>query len=234
MNYKDTYIYQDKHSFCYGIDSILLANFINVGLNKKIIDLGTGTMPIPLVLYKKYKTNIDCIELQREIYDLAKKTIEINNLSDYINLYNLDIKNVSKKFESNTYDIVIINPPYFENKKYNIKESLTLARHNVSIDFNSILTSVNYLLNNKGHFYMINRTENLVEIIEKLKQKNLIPKRICFVHPRKNKKSKLFLIDCIKNGKSGLVIDKPVIIYDDNKNYSSELKEMFGDDNDTK
>ena len=234
LNYKDTYIFQDKESFCYGLDSILLANFIKVGFNKKIMDLGTGNIPIPLFLYKNHHVKVDCIEIQKNIYDLALKTILYNKLEKYIKVYNMDIKNVFNNFAANSYDIVSINPPYFENCKINNLRNKSVARHNITINFDEILTSVSYLLNNKGHFYMINRTENFFEIIEKLKNKNLIPKRVSFVYPFKNKRSKLFLIECIKNGKIGLVVDKPIIIYDDNKNYSLELLEMFGDNNDTK
>ena len=96
------------------------------------------------------------------------------------------------------------------------------------------LEELNYLLNNKGHFYMIHRTERLIEIINKLRMNNLIPKRIMFVHPYINSPSKLFLIDCIKNGKDNLIIEKPIIIYKNQNIYTEEILEMLGDVNDSK
>ena len=235
LNYKDTYIFQDKESFSYGLDAVLLANFMKVHSGNKIMDLATGNIPIPLILHKKFNVNVDCIEKQVESYNLAKKTVDINNLCDYIKVYNIDIKDVYSNFKQNHYDIVSINPPYFNNSKTNKSTSKTLARHNIDINLDDILSSVNYLLNNKGHFYMINRVENFFNIVEILKARNLIPKRIAFVYPNRNKSCKLFLIECIKDGNiNGLIIDKPIIIYEDNSGYSMEILEMFGDINGTK
>lgn len=234
LNYKDTYIFQDKDSFCYNLDSVLLANFMNVSKNKKIIDLATGNIPIPLILVKKYGIKVDCIEIQKNIFSLGKETIEANSLEKYINLFNYNIMDVNKYFNINSYDIVSINPPYFKNNKENTEQSKTIARHEKMIDLDNILKKVNYLLNNKGHFYMIHRTERLIEIINKLRMNNLIPKRIMFVHPYINSPSKLFLIDCIKNGKDNLIIEKPIIIYKNQNIYTEEILEMLGDVNDSK
>lgn len=234
LNYKDTYIYQDKESFCYGIDSVLLANFIQVGYKKNIIDLATGNIPIPLLLYKKYGVCVDCIELQKDIYDLGTKTIVDNQIGDFVHLYHMNICDVDKLFKIHSYDIVSINPPYFKQEKKNSNEKKTLARHEVSINLETILTKVNYLLNERGHFYMIHRTERFVEIINLLEKKNLIPKRVSFVYPTKDKNSKLFLVECIKNGKEGLIVDKPVIIYDEKGNYTKFILEMLGGNDVTK
>lgn len=235
LNYEDTYIFQDKESFSYGLDAVLLANYVEIHNGAKILDLASGNIPIPLILHKKYGVKVDCLEKQKVSCDLAEKTIEVNGLDKYISVYNMDIRDVFDRFKPNYYNVITINPPYFEDDKNNLSLSKTMARHNIDINLDEILTSVNYLLNNRGHFYMINRVENFFDIVEKLKNKNLIPKRVSFVYPNRNKKCKLFLVDCIKNGNlRGLVIDKPIIIYEDNKNFSSKIIEMLGEKNDTK
>ena len=234
LNYKDTYIYQDKNSFCYGIDAVLLGNFININQSdKNIIDLGTGNIPIPLILYKRFNKKIDCVELQDSIYELGKKTIEVNKLENFINLYHEDIKNLPKVFKRNSYDVISINPPYFTNGKNSDKVSKTFARHEKSVNLDEILKVVNYLLTNKGHFYIINRSERFFEVIDKLKTANLIPKRVKFVYPREDSESKLFLIDCIKAGKDSVKVESPIFLYNGNE-YRKEIKEMLGDIHDTK
>jgi len=215
LDYKDTYIYQDKDSFCYGEDSVLLGNFINIRQSdKKILDLGTGNIPIPLILYKRFNKPIDCVELQDSIYELAKKTISVNNLEKDIFLYHEDIKNLPNIFKRNTYDVISINPPYFTNGKNSDKVSKAIARHELSINIDEILKVVNYLLNNKGHFYMVHRSERFLEIVSKLEKANLIPKRVQFVYFNETSNSKLFLIDCIKSGSSGLNIESPIFLRD--------------------
>lgn len=233
LNYKNLYIYQDKDAFCYGIDAVLLGNFINITpAQKNILDLGTGNLPIPLILFSKYKKDIDCVEIQKEVYNLGKMTLKENHLEEKIHLFNEDIRSLDKKFNPNFYDVISINPPYFTNGKNSDKLLKVLSRHEVSITLDEILKMVSYLLNNKGHFYMIHRTERFLEIVSKLKSYNLTPKRVCFVHPNLGTKSKLFLIDCIKDGREGLTVEKPIIIYD-GKQYRKEIKEMLGEVNDT-
>lgn len=234
LNYKNLYIYQDKNSFCYGLDAVLLGNFINITASqKRILDLGTGNLPIPLILYSKYKKEIDCVELQEEVCLLGKKTLKENSLEDMIHLYCEDIRNLKNVFKPNSYDVISINPPYFTNGKNSGKVLKALSRHELSISLDEILKIVSYLLTNKGHFYMIHRTERFLEIVDCLKKYNLSPKRVSFVHSKVNSKSKLFLIDCIKDGKSGLIIDSPIVIYSGDK-YSKEFNRMLGDISDTK
>lgn len=143
---------------------------------------------------------------------------------------NDDIKNLKNIFEGDKFDIITVNPPYFkirENSSINLNKIKANARHEKNLTLEELIKIVKYLLKNNGSFYMVHRTERFIEIIELLKQNNLMPKEIQFIHSNINKKSKLFMIKAVKNGKIGLEIKNPLYIYDENREYNEEIKKIF-------
>ncbi len=236
LEYNGLKIYQDDEFFNFSLDSVLLPNFVTVKTRaKKILDLGTGNAPIPMIFSCLYK-NVDIfgIEIQEKIYDLAKKSIEYNKLQNRITIINDDIKNLNKYFQINSFDVIVSNPPYFKlNEKSNINEVIekTIARHELKINLDEIVRIASIYLKNDGVFAMVHRTDRLIEIIEVFKKYNIEPKKIRLVYPKKNEESNLVLIEGTKNGKTGLKILSPLIVHYDNGDYTEEIKEMFkGDD----
>ena len=234
LNYNDLKIVQCNEYFNFSLDSVLLANFVKVNpTTRKIIDLGTGNAPILLILSTKVNENVSLtgVELQKEIYDLAIKSLDINNLTSRINLLNIDVNNLLDYYESDTFDIVVSNPPYFkynENSKINENLVKSIARHEISLKVDDLLIVSKKILKNNGSLYLVHRTERFIEIISKLKKYNLEPKRIQFIYPKKDKPSNLFLVEAVKNGKSSLKIESPLIVHAKNGNYSSKIIRMFG------
>lgn len=234
LNINGFKIVQDNKYCSFCLDSILLANFIKIlPTTKKIIDLGTGNAPIPIVLSSKVNKQVEIIgiELQKEVCNLALQSININKLNDKIKIYNMDIKNLLSKFDSDIFDIVICNPPYFKYKGSSIinnNKIKSIARHEMSIDIKDIINIGMKLLKNKGSFYMIFRTERFIELVTKLKEHNLEPKRIQFIYPKISNEPSLFLIEATKNGKSGLRILKPLIIHNKNGSYKKNIIKIFG------
>lgn len=228
---KDLKIYQDNDYFKFSLESVLLPNFVKINLKDKLImDLCTGNAPIPLILSTKTKALIYGVELQKEVYDLAINSIILNNKQDQIKVINDDIKNLKNIFEGDKFDIITVNPPYFkirENSSINLNKIKANARHEKNLTLEELIKIVKYLLKNNGSFYMVHRTERFIEIIELLKQNNLMPKEIQFIHSNINKKSKLFMIKAVKNGKIGLEIKNPLYIYDENREYNEEIKKIF-------
>ena len=143
LNYKDMYIYQNDEWFTFSIDSVLLANFTKINLrDKNIMDFCTGNAPVPMLLSYKTKNKIIGVELQKEVYDLAVKSINCNNLSDKIEIINYDIKNISDLYESDSFDIITCNPPYFETKNIELQNDnkiKNIARHEVAISLEDII-----------------------------------------------------------------------------------------------
>lgn len=232
VNYKNIKIIQDKNYFNFSLDSVLLPNFVTLNPNTKmILDLCSGNLPIPLILSTKTNANIYAVELQKEIYDLAKETLKINNLENRIILYNDNAKNMINKFETDTFDLITCNPPYF---KYNntslINDNIvkSIARHEIEIKIEDIIKISKKLLKNGGSLSLVHRTDRLIEIIELMRQNNIEPKRIRFIYPKENTESNLILIDGRKNGNPGLKILSPLVVHNNDGSYTEEVLKMFG------
>lgn len=227
-------IYQDDDWFKFSMDSVLLSKFVTINLrHKKIIDLATGNAPIPLLLTYRTDALIYGIEYQTGVYELGIQSVEANKMSSRIELLNDDVRRIRTIFEGDTFDVVTCNPPYFKTGNvefFNVNEVKTLARHEVTLTLSDVLKQANYLLKNGGIFAMVHRTERFVEIIEQMKEYNIEPKRVQFIYPKKGKDSDLFLIEGIKNGKSGLKMLSPLVVHNDDNTYTEELLEILNFD----
>ena len=231
LNYSNLKIVQDDNYFNFSLDSVLLPNFVKINKGtKKILDLGTGNAPIPMILSTMTSAKIYGIELQKEIYDLAIESLKINNLEDRIEIINDNIKNLDKYFEPNSFDVIVSNPPYFKyTEGSNINETIqkTIARHEKEITLSEIVFTAKKFLNNNGTFAMVHRTDRLIEIIEEFRKNNIEPKRIQLIYPKVGEESNMFLIEGRKNGNVGLKILPPLVAHKENGDYSDVVKEMF-------
>jgi tRNA1(Val) A37 N6-methylase TrmN6 len=230
--FKNIKIVQNKDYFNFSLDSILLPNFVEITRKtKKILDMCTGNAPIPLILSTKTDAKIYGVELQKEVYDLAKETIKINNLDNQIELINDNIKNLKKIFDTETFDIITCNPPYFKKKDDSIineNKVKSIARHEIEMELEDVMIISKALLKNEGSLVLVHRTDRLIEIIELMKKHNIEPKRMRLIYPKVNMESNLVLIEGRKNGKEGLKILPPLYIHNDDSSYTSEVLEMFG------
>ena len=231
LNYKDLVIMQNTDWFSFSLDSVLLPNFVTINKNiENIIDFCTGNAPIPIILSTKTNAKIYGVELQKEIYELAVKTIKLNNLENKIEIINDDIKNLSNYFETEFFDIITCNPPYFkysENSNINKNKIKTIARHEVYINLNIIFSIAKKILKNGGVIAMVHRPDRVIEIIETRKKNNIEPKKIQFIYPKENSECNAILIEGKKNGKPGLKILKPVYVHDEDGNYKEDIKKIF-------
>jgi len=228
---KNLKIYQDDEFFKFSLESVLLPNFVEIRLrDKKILDLCSGNCPIPLILSKKTNIPITAVELQKEIYDLGIKSIKINHKENQITLLNEDVCNLNNVFSGDTFDVITVNPPYFKNIETSLKNKndiKTIARHENNLTLSKLLKISSYLLKENGNFYMVHRTERLIEILDELKKYNLTPKTIQFIYPNYNQESKLFMIKASKGGKSGLKVIDGIYIHNEDGSYRDEIKRIF-------
>lgn len=237
LGYDNMYIVQDSKMFNFSLDSVLLANFVKIDKKtKKIIDIGCGNAPIPLILSTLTDAKITGVEIQKEVFELAIESVKINNLEDRINLINDDICEMYKNITTGTYDIVTCNPPFFkfdETKKINISEYKTIARHEIKLDLDKLFKVAKKILKNDGVIAIVHRPERLVDILEKMRSNNLEPKRIQFVHPKKGKEANIVLVEGVKNGKHGVKIIESLISHNEDGSYSNKMKKYFekGDNN---
>lgn len=231
VGYNNLKIIQNDDWFKFSLESVLLPNFVKINLNcKNILDLCTGNAPIPLLLSLKTKAKIIGVEIQKDVCELANKTVEMNNLQNQITIINEDLKNLKKLYDGDNFELITVNPPYFKNQNIGVMNDdihKRTARHEGDTSMEDIIKISTFLLKNGGHFAMVHRTERFFEIIDVLKSHNLIPKRIRLIYPKTDKKSNLFMIDCIKNGKSEVEFESPLYIHNDDGTYKDEIKRIF-------
>ncbi len=233
VGYKNLKIVQNNDWFKFSLESVLLPCFVIINKNtNNILDLCTGNAPIPLVLSTKTKAKIYGVEIQKDVYDLAKKSVDINNLSKQIEIINDDVKNISNKFESDTFDIITCNPPYFKDvdtSKKNDDIHKIIARHEVSLNMDDISKVVRKLLKNDGKFYLVHRTERFLELTNLLMSYNIMPKRARFIYPKEDSESNLFMLEAVKNGKVGLKLESPLYVHNNDGSYKDEILKMFNE-----
>lgn len=231
LGYKNMYIMQDTKMFNFSLDSVLLPNFVTINKKiDKILDIGCGNAPIPLILSTKTNAEIIGIEIQKQSYDLAIESVEINNLNNQITIINDDINRWAKTQESDVFDIITCNPPFFKTSELsnlNDNEYKTIARHETKLNLENLMKVSRKLLKNNGRIAMVHRPERLVEIIEVMKQNNIEPKKIEFVHPKMGKDANILLIEGVKNGKPGLKILEPLYSHNEDGSYTEKIQTFF-------
>lgn len=210
-------IIQNPERFCFGIDAVLLSDFVRVKKEETILDLGTGTGILPILLAAKTQgKHFTGLEIQAESADMAVRSVEHNRLGDRIDIVTGDIKEAAEIFRPAFFDVIVTNPPYMlaEHGLQNPGDAKAIARHEVLCTLDDILRESGKLLQeSKGRFYMIHKPFRLAEIIIKMNQYKIEPKRIQFIHPYVDKEPTMVLLEGIKGGKSRVKIEPPVIMY---------------------
>lgn len=231
LGYKNLKIVQNTDMFNFSLDSVLLPNFVTLNKNTaKILDIGCGNAPIPLILSTKTSAKIIGVEIQKDVYELALKTVKMNDLEKQIKIINDDINNIYTYFETESFDTVVCNPPYFKvatTPNLNTIEYKTIARHEIKLNLEQIINIAKKVLKNNGNIAMVHRPERLSDIITIMRKNNIEPKRIRFVYPKETKEANILLIEGVKNGRPGLKILPPLYSHCENGEYSKQIKKYF-------
>lgn len=231
LGYKNRKIFQDTDCFSFSLDSIMLANFATIRLkDKKIVDLGCGNGVIPLIMSLRCDKKIIGVELQSKLADMAKRSVDYNDLNDVIEIINTNMKDYVSDETFESFDLITCNPPYFKvNDKnfFNDNIEKIIARHEVEITLSELMVIVKKLLKNNGNFAIVHRTDRLMEILSEFRKNNIEPKRVRFVHEKSNKESTLVLIEGQKNGKVGLKVENPFILYNEDGSETEEYKKLL-------
>lgn len=231
LEYKDLKIIQNKEGFCFGIDAILLSDFAKrIKNNSNVMDLGTGTGIISILLSKKTKLKkIIGVEVQSEVFDMAKRSVILNDLEDKVEFINQDINNLKKLYERGSFDAIVTNPPYkkVDTGLKNIETKKLISRHEVLGTLDEFIEVSSYLLKDYGEFYMVHRPERLVDIFNCMRNKKIEPKEIRFVFSKKDSVPKMVLIKGVKNGKSFLKLNNNLYIYNEDGSYTDEILKIY-------
>ena len=223
---------QDTTGFCFGVDAVLLANFAKVKKGAKVVDLGTGTGIIPILIARKSEAKeIIGLEIQEEVFEMASRSVLLNDLQDRVKIVNGDIKTIDNELEVNTFDVVTSNPPYMhDNGIKNPNDKKAISRHEIKCNLEDVIRSSSRLLKDLGKFYMIHRPTRLIEIITLARKYKLEPKQIQFIHPKQGKAPNIMLVQFTKGGRPDLKILDPLYVYDENGNYTKDIEDIYANE----
>jgi tRNA1(Val) A37 N6-methylase TrmN6 len=227
-NYK---IIQNTKKFCFGMDAVLLSGFAKVLPGEKVLDLGTGTGIIPILLEAKTEgKHFTGLEIQEESADMARRSVAMNGLDDKIDIVIGDIKEASANFGLASFDVITSNPPYMNHGHglVNPGDAKAIARHEILCSLEDVIRETSRLLKPNGRFYLVHRPFRLVEIMNKLTEYKLEPKRMKLVYPYVDKEPNMVLLECVKGGKSMLKVEAPLIVYKEPKVYTDEIYDIYG------
>lgn len=225
-------IIQKKNGYRFSIDALLLCDFVNMVCPKDIIDLGSGSGIIGMLMVKRYtRSKVTLIEVQRDLYEISNKNIALNGLDGQIVVVNEDIKNIKTNpiFSKNSFDLVVANPPFRKKTSGMLcpNPEKALARHEVDFSLDDLFSASFNLLRGRGRLCFIYHPDRFIEVLGLLSRHQLEPKRIRFVYSDINKDAKMFLVEAVKEGRTQCKIESPLILYDSYKQYSEEVQRML-------
>lgn len=225
------FIIQNPARFCFGMDAVLLSGFAQARQGERVLDLGTGTGIIPILMEAKTKaSDFFALEIQEESADMARRSVRYNHLEDKIRIITGDMKDASKIFGASSFDIVTTNPPYMigQHGISSASDAKAIARHEILCDLDDILRESAKVLRPNGRFYMVHRPFRLAEIFAKMVAYKIEPKRMKLVYPYVDKEPNMVLIEGLRGGKSRLTVEKPLIVYREQGVYTDEIYDIYG------
>lgn len=217
----------------FSIDTVLLSHFVTLNQNsKRVLDIGTGNGAIAMMLTKRTQAQITGVEIQTDVADIARRSIEMNQLTDQINIVCDDIKDYCATVDNeNKFDVIISNPPFFKidaESNLNASAYKTIARHEVALTLEELIATSSQMLAAKGYFAIVHRADRASEICMLMEKYKIVPKRFQSVHPKMHTRANGVLIEGIKDGNAGgLIIEPPCIVHNEDGTYSDMVKEMF-------
>ena len=224
-------IIQNPEKFCFGMDAVLLAGFAAGARGERLLDIGTGTGILPLLM--EARTGIPHLwglEIQPESADMAARSVELNRLGEKIKIVTGDIREADRLFGAASFDVITCNPPYMIEQHGLRKSDMSkaIARHEVCCTFRDIAVMSAKLLKPGGHFYLVHRPFRLSEILVTLTESRLQPKRMQIVYPYVDKEPNMVLIEAVRGGRPRMRVEKPLIVYESPGVYMPEISEIYG------
>lgn len=224
-------IIQDPDRFCFGMDAVLLSGFAAVKDGARLLDLGTGTGIIPILLAAKTgAAHLTGLEIQADSADMAGRSVALNGLEEKIEIVTGDIKEADKLFDAASFDVVTCNPPYMIGRHglKNPEDAKAIARHEIFCTLEDVASQTARLLAPGGKFFLVHRPFRLAEIMVTLKKYKLEPKRMRLVYPFADKEPNMVLLEAVRGGRPRMTVEKPLIVYSRPGVYMPEIYEVYG------
>ncbi|MBR3538769.1 MAG: tRNA1(Val) (adenine(37)-N6)-methyltransferase [Eubacterium sp.] len=224
-------IIQNPSFFCFGMDAVLLSSFAGTKKKDRVIDLGTGTGIIPLLLLAKEKCDT-CIglELQEAVAEMAARSVQLNHAENRCRICQGDICKVQEIFPAASFDGVTCNPPYIQEQSglHNDETARNLARHEIAVRLEDVVRAAAYLLVPGGTFSMVHKPFRIPEILELMRKYRLEPKRMQLVQPYTDKEPNMVLLEAVRDGKPWLTVHPSLVVYEKDGGYTQELLKWYG------
>lgn len=222
---------QDPDRFCFGMDAVLLSGFATVKDGARVLDLGTGTGIIPILLEAKTgAAHLTGLEIQADSADMAKRSVALNGLEEKIDIVTGDIKEADKLFGAASFDVITCNPPYMIGRHglKNPEDAKAIARHEILCTLEDVISQAARLLVPGGKFFLVHRPFRLAEIMVMLKNYKLEPKRMRLVYPFVDKEPNMVLLEAARGGRPRMTVERPLIVYSSPGVYMPEIYEVYG------
>lgn len=237
LQYKGLRLLQKRDGFCFGVDAVLLSHFAQVSGNDTVIDLGTGTGIIAVLLAaKKNPRKVVGLEIQREMAEMANRSVLLNGLEHKLEIVCGDIREAVRIFGASSFNAVVTNPPYMGRGGglINPADMKAIARHEILCTLEDVISAAGKLLKPGGKFSMVHRPQRLADILCLMRSNSIEPKRLRMVHPSPGKKPNLVLVGGTRGGNPELRVQEPLYIYDSDGNYTREIHEIYNRDGGSK
>ncbi|MBD5452934.1 MAG: tRNA1(Val) (adenine(37)-N6)-methyltransferase [Lachnospiraceae bacterium] len=224
-------IIQNPAKFCFGMDAVLLSGFARAKKGNTVLDMGTGTGIIPILMEAKTEASrFVGLEIQEESAEMARRSVALNGLEEKITIVTGDIKEAGSLFDAASFDVITCNPPYMigQHGLVNPEDAKAIARHEILCTLEDVIAQAAVLLKPGGNFFMVHRPFRLAEIMVLLHQYKLEPKRMQMVHPFIDKEPNMVLIEANRGGKPRMSVEKPLIIYKEPGVYMPEIYDIYG------
>lgn len=232
LQFKNLKIIQNEKAFCFGIDAVLLSDFAKkISKKSTVVDFCTGTGIIAILLAGKTECQkIYAVEVQKEMAEMAKRSVEMNNQENVIEIINDDLNNIENYIKPASVEAVTVNPPYKKKGSGVINEldTKTIARHEILCSLEDIIKKSSKILKFGGSLFMVHRVERLVDVLTAMRVCKIEPKRIKFIHPTANKAPNLFLVEGVKGGKPFLKVEEPLYVYNEDGEYTCNILDIYG------
>ena len=231
LQFENLRLIQKREGFCFGVDAVLLSDFAKAEEKDRVIDLGTGTGIIPILMAGKTRArSITGLEIQPEMAEMALRSVAMNHLEERVRIICGDIKNSVELFGPSSCEVVVTNPPYMNQGGglLNPSDTKAISRHEILCSLEDVIKSAGRLLVPGGKFYMVHRPDRLADIIFLMRTCKIEPKYMRFVHPSPYKRPNLLLVNGARGGNAQLKMMDPLYVYDENGNYSEEINRIYG------
>lgn len=233
LNLQGLRIIQKEKGFRFGVDAVLLSDFAQVRKKDRVMDFCSGTGIVPILLYGKTEAGeIHGLEIQEEFAEMAERSIILNGIEEKVKMHQGDLKDRNLVKNLGHFHVVTANPPYKKVNSgiLNEEDALTIARHEVAVTLEELIEAARAALKDQGRLYLIHRPERLADLISLMRKYKIEPKRIRMIYPNTKKPPTMVLIEGVRDGGSFLKVEAPLFIYDDEGNYSEEIRRIYGDE----